>query len=285
MPLRFAGLLLLLLPLAVRSQQTLKVDVDLVNVFVTVKDANGEFVTGLTEDDFVIYDDAEPQKIAVFDKDSAVRSAIGVLLDTSGSVVGILPYETRGIRDFAKSIFFPDEYFVITFGTSVRLIHRSPETPQHLDQVLLGLRPYGTSVLFDAMLYGMDRVNASDNERKALVVFTDGNDNGSNIEFGRVAQESQISGVLLYFVAIGSPVLVDKHTVESLAGNSGGRVFYVPKAESVVPYLDQIRTELSRQYYLGYYIVRRPGYHRIRVDLPGRSSLTVHTRDGYLVGR
>jgi Ca-activated chloride channel family protein len=283
--LRGAILPLLLLPLALLAQQTLKVDVDLVNVFVTVKDAGGQFETGLTKDDFVIYDDGEPQKIAVFEKDNAVRSAIGVLLDTSGSVVDILPYETRGLRDFARSISYPDEYLVITFGTNVRLIHRSPETFQHLDQVLLGLRPFGTSVLFDAMLYGIDRVNASDNERKALVVFTDGNDNGSNIEFGRVAQESQMSGVLLYFVAIGSPVLVDKHTVESLAGNSGGRVFYVPKAESVVPYLDEIRTELSRQYYLAYYITRRPGYHRIRVDLPGRSNLSLHTRDGYLVGR
>ena len=82
------------------------------------------------------------------------------------------------------------------------------------------------------------------------------------------AEESQLSGVLLYFVAIGSPVLVDKHTVESLSGNSGGRVFYIPKAEPVMPYLSRIRTELSKQYYIGYYVSRTPGFHRIRVEIP-----------------
>lgn len=284
--LRLAAILaVLVVPLVLLAQQTLKVDVDLVNVFATVQDDRGDFVPGLTKDDFVVYEDDQPQPVSVFEKDSAVRSAISVLLDTSGSVVDILPYESRGIRDFAKTISYPDEYSVITFGTSVKMIHRSPDTQQHLDQVLQGLKPYGTSVLFDAMLYAMDRVNASANERKALVIFTDGNDNGSNIEYGRVSQESQLSGVLLYFVAIGSPILVDKHTVEPLAGDSGGRVFYVPKAESVMPYLDKIRSELSRQYYLGYYATRRPGYHHIRVEMPRHSELKLHTRNGYLVRR
>jgi len=278
-------IILLLIPVAILAQQTLKVDVDLVNVFVTVQDDRGEFVTGLTKDDFVVYEDDQPQQISVFEKDSAVRSALGVLLDTSGSVVDILPHETRGIRDFAKTISFPDQYSVITFGTSVKLIHRSPDTQRHLEVALQGLKPYGTSVLFDAMLYAMDRVNASDNERKALVILTDGNDNGSTIEYGRVSQEAQLSGVLLYFVAIGSPILVDKHTVEALADDSGGRVFYIPKTDSVMPYLDKIRAELSRQYYLGYYASRTPGYHRIRVDMPRRSNLKLHTRSGYLVRR
>jgi Ca-activated chloride channel family protein len=277
-----AAWILVLIPLASLAQ-TLKVDVDLVNVFITVQNDRGEFVSDLKKEDFAIYDDGEPQKISIFEKDRDVHSAIGILLDTSGSTVDILPYERRGLIEFAKTILHPDEYYVVTFGTYVRMIHRSPQPNLHLEQALQNVKAFGTSLLFDAMLYGMDRVNASDNERKALVVFTDGSDNGSNIEFGRIVREAQLSGVLLYFVAIGSPVLVDKHTVESLASDSGGRVFYVPKSAQVLPYLDKIRVELERQYYVGYYIGRKPGYHRIKVDLPGKSGIRIRTKTGYLI--
>jgi hypothetical protein len=85
-----------------------------------------------------------------------------------------------------------------------------------------------------------------------------------------VVQEAQRSAVLLYFVAIGSPVLIDSHTLESLSEVSGGRTFYVPKQDAISPVMEQIRTELGQQYYLGYYVERRPGPHRIRVELPGR---------------
>jgi Ca-activated chloride channel family protein len=272
-----------LIPIALLAQQTLKVNVDLVNVFITAQNERGEFVDGLAKDDFVVYEDGEPQQISVFEKDRGVHSAIGILLDTSGSTVDILPYERRGLLEFTRTILHPDEYYVVTFGTFVRMIHRSPETHTHLEQALQNVKAYGTSLLFDAMLYGMDKVNASDNERKALVVFTDGSDNGSSIEFGRIVREAQVSGVLLYFVAIGSPVLVDRHTVDSLANESGGRVFYVPKSDQVLPYLEKIRVELSRQYYIGYYTNHKPGYHRIKVDLPGHSGITLHTKAGYLV--
>ena len=272
-----------LIPLLGLAQQTLKVDVDLVNVFISAQNDHGEFVDGLNKDDFAIYEDGEPQQISIFEKDRGVHSAIGILLDTSGSTVDILPYERRGLLEFTKTILHPDEYYVVTFGTNVRMIYRSPDSRARLEQALQTVKAYGTSLLFDAMLYGMDKVNASDNERKALVVFTDGSDNGSNIQFGRIVREAQVSGVLLYFVAIGSPILVDRHTVDSLANESGGRVFYVPKSDQVLPYLEKIRVELSRQYYVGYYTARKPGYHRIKVDLPGRSGITIRTKAGYLV--
>jgi Ca-activated chloride channel family protein len=283
LPFKRAAWILALVPLVSLAQQTLKVNVNLVNVVITAQDDHGNFVNDLNRNDFVVYDDGEPQEISIFEKDRDVHSAIGILLDTSGSTVDILPYERRGLIEFARSIVHPDQYYVVTFGTNVRMIHRSPESNAHLEQALQGVKAYGTSLLFDAMLYGMDKVNASDNERKALVVFTDGSDNGSNIEFGRIVRESQLSGALLYFVAIGSPVLVDKHTVESLANESGGRVFYVPKSEQVLPYLDKIRVELGKQYYIGYYTAQKPGFHRIKVDLPGRTNIRIRTKSGYLV--
>ncbi len=262
------------------AQQTLKVDVNLVNVFATVKDNEGNFVTNLTKDDFRIYEDDQLQGIQIFEKQDKVDSAIGILMDTSGSMVDIMPFMKRGIRDFTRALPKAGEFFVVTFGTTVKMLHTSSQPQKHLEDSMAALRAFGTSSLYDGLLYSMEKVEKSERPRKALIVFTDGNDNGSNISHGRVVEEVQSSAVLLYFVAIGSPVLVDSHTLESLSSISGGRTLYVPKQESVSPVLDQIRTELSRQYYLGYYVPRKSGFHRLRVEVPGRN-LKIRAKTGY----
>ncbi|MBI2149163.1 MAG: VWA domain-containing protein [Acidobacteria bacterium] len=276
------ALVSLCIPLA--AQQTIKVDVNLVNVFATVKDDRGNFVTTLTRDDFRIYEDDQPRDFQIFEKLDQVDSSIGMLMDTSGSMVDILPFMRRGIQDFTRALPKMDEFFVVSFGTAVRLLHNSSQSQKHLEDGMLGLRAYGTSVLYDALLYSAERITRSSRPRKALIVFTDGNDNGSAAGHGRVAREVQSSGVLLYFVAIGSPILVDSHSLESLSDISGGRTLYVGKQDKAVsPVLDQIRAELAQQYYLGYYVPRQPGFHKIRVEVPGRN-LKVRAKTGYIGG-
>ncbi|PYS53396.1 MAG: hypothetical protein DMG13_12785 [Acidobacteria bacterium] len=265
------------------SQQTLKIDVNLVNVFATVKDEHGDFVTNLNRDDFRVYDDGQPQDIQIFEKQDQVDSSIGILTDTSGSMVDILPFMKRAIRDFTRTLPKPDEFFVVSFGTNVRLIHKSSQPLKHLDDSMASMRAYGTSVLYDALLYSLEKVETSDRPRKALIVFTDGNDNGSTVSYGRVVDEAQTSSVLLYFVAIGSRVLLDTNTLESLSDTSGGRTLYVSKQENISPVLDQVRIELAQQYYLGYYVPRRSGVHRIRVEVPGRN-VKVRAKTGYTEG-
>src|SRR5438093_2604862 len=222
------------------AQQTLKVDVNLVNVFATVKDENGNFVTNLTKDDFRIYEDDQLQDVQIFEKQDKVDSSIGILMDTSGSMVDIMPYMKRGIRDFTRALPKADEFFVVSFGTTVKLVHTSSQSQKHLEDSIAPLRAYGTSSLYDGLLYSITKVEKSEHPRKALIVFTDGNDNGSNVSHGRVVDEAQQSAVLLYFVAIGSRVLVDSHTLESLSDMTGGRTLYVGKQEAVHPVLDQL---------------------------------------------
>jgi Ca-activated chloride channel homolog len=260
--------------------QTLKVDVNLINVFATVKDERGNFVTDLTKDDFRVYEDDQLQNIQIFERENNVDSAIGMLLDTSGSMVDILPYMRRGVRDFARNLPKRHDFFVVSFGTTVRLVHSSSQTQKHLDDSLAALRAWGTSTLYDSLLYAIDKIEKSDHPRKALIIFTDGNDNGSTISHGRIVEEVQSSGVLLYFVAIGSQVLIDSHTLEPLSDLSGGRTLYVSKQDAVSPVLEQIRAELAQQYYLGYHAPPRKGFHRIRVEVPGRN-LKIRAKTGY----
>jgi len=261
--------------------QTLKVDVNLVNVFATVKDDHGNFVSNLSKEDFRLYDDDQPQDVQIFEKQDKVDSSVGILLDTSGSMVDIIPYMKRGVRDFARVLPRRDEFFLVSFGIKVILLHSPAQSQKHLENTLDSLHAFGTSSLFDGLLYSMEQVEKSDRPRKALIIFTDGEDTGSTTSHARVIQEIQRSAVLLYFVGIGSQVLIDTHTLESLSEASGGRTFYVPKQDAIGPVMDQIHTELGQQYYLGYYVERRPGPHRIRVEIPGRD-LKIRAKTGYV---
>ncbi|HLH32083.1 MAG TPA: VWA domain-containing protein [Terriglobia bacterium] len=264
--------------------QTLKVDVNLVNIFATVKDDQGNFINDLSKDDFRVYEDDKAQDVQIFEKQDKVDSSIGLLMDTSGSMVDIIPYMTRGIRDFTRALPKTDEYFVVSFGTAVRLVHTSSQPQKQLEGALAGVRAFGTSSLYDGLLYSMERVEKSDRPRKALIVFTDGDDNASNVSHSRVVEEVQSSAVLLYFIAIGSPVLIDSHTLEPLSQLSGGRTLYVPKRDAISPVMEQIRTELSHQYYLAYYAPKSPGFHRLRVEVPGRN-LVIRAKTGYSGGK
>jgi VWFA-related protein len=266
--------------LCLRAEQTLKVDVNLVNVFVTVKDDRGNFVSNLRKEDFRLYEDGQLQEIQIFEKQDKVESIIGILLDTSGSMVDILPFMRRGVREFTRGLPKSDDFLVASFGTAVRLIHSSPQPAKDLEERLDALRSWGTSALYDALLYGMLRVERSARPRKALIVFTDGNDTGSKASHGRIVEEVQNSGVLLYFIAIGSPLLIDSHTLEPLSNLSGGRTLYVAKQDALLPVLSQVRAELSQQYYLGYYAPVREGFHKLHVEIPSRS-LTIRSKTGY----
>jgi hypothetical protein len=91
---------------------------------------------------------------------------------------------------------------------------------------------------------------------------------------------SQKAGALLYFIPIGARVLVDEHTIDSLAKETGGRVIYLRKSDPIRPAMESIRQELAKQYYLAYYATRRPGFHSIRVEVPGRD-LRIRAKAGY----
>jgi len=264
---------------AVPPQQPLKVDVTLVNVVMTVQDAEGRFVTDLKESDFKIYEDGVEQKAAVFEKED-VGSAVGLLLDNSLSMVDVLPVMKTGILDFADHTKSFQELFVMTFGTRVRTIHDVRQPLPQLQNTLKTLGVQGTSVLFDALVEGLRKVGEREPQRKALLVFSDGIDTASKAGFKDVLIEAQKAGALLYFLPIGSRVLIDEHTIDSLAKESGGRVIYLRKDQPIRPAMESIRQELARQYYIGYYASRKPGFHSIRVDIPGRD-VRIRAKTGY----
>jgi Ca-activated chloride channel homolog len=272
--------LALLLAQIAEAQRTLSVDVNLVNIFPTVQNRGGGFVTGLTAADFRVYEDGVEQKITVFETQN-VTSAVGILLDTSLSMVDILPRMKSGLLDFARHSTSFTELFVVTFGTNVRIFHDIGQPVNKLEDKLNRLGVQGTSVLYDALVEGLQRVSRREPQRKALLVFTDGNDTGSRNGFRQVLLEAQKAGALLYFIPIGARgILIDEKTLEDLARETGGRVIYLTRSQPVPPAMDSIRQELSRQYYLGYYTTKKPGFHALRVEVPGRD-VTIRAKSGF----
>lgn len=273
------GLLCTVILQAVPGQRPLRVDVDLVNVVLTAQDSEGRFVTGLNESDFRVYEDGVEQKIAVFEKED-VDSAVGILLDNSLSMVDILPRMKAGLLDFAERTRSFSELFVMTFGTRVRPFHEVGQSLEQLESKLRTLGVQGTSVLYDALVEGLRKVAERKPERKALLVFTDGIDTASKANYKDVLLEAQKAGALLYFIPIGSRILIDQNTIDSLARETGGRVIYLQKTDRVPPAMETIRQELARQYYIGYYTSRKPGFHSIRVEVPGRT-IRIRAKSGY----
>jgi len=263
------------------AQGTLNLDVNLVNVFLTAQNSRGEYVTGLAADDFHVFEDDVEQKISIFEKDDRVASSIGLLVDNSGSMVDILPMMKTGVLDFAQKAKRTDDYFVMTFGLRAQVIQDIRQPVEKLESAFKQITASGTSVFFDAMIEGMAKVSRSQQQRKALIVFSDGNDNGSKAGFGDVSHAAQRASVMLYFVPIGAKRLVDQPTVESLATFTGGRVLYIAKTDSIRPVIESIRTDIAKQYYLGYYAAVRPGFHRIRVEVPGQD-LHIRAKTGYM---
>lgn len=260
-------------------QQPLRVDVNLVNIFLTVQDPAGAFITGLNSTDFKVYEDGNEQNIAIFEKQN-VPSAVGILLDNSLSMVDILPIMKSGLLEFARHKDSFRELFVMTFGATTRTFHDVGRPLEQLESNLKQLGVQGTSVLFDALIVAMQKVRAREPERKALIVFTDGIDTASKAGYRDVLLETQKSGVLLYFIPIGARVLIDERTLDSLARDTGGRSIYLTKTQPVSPAIEEIRKDLDRQYYIGYYARRAPGFHSIRVDVPGRN-VRIRTKTGY----
>jgi Ca-activated chloride channel family protein len=131
-----------------------------------------------------------------------VGSSIGLLV-TTAEAGGLLPIMKTGVLELQKAR-HGDDFFVMTFGIRAQVIQDIRQPVARLEAAFKLITASGTSVFFDAMIQGMAKVSRSDQQRKALIVFSDGNDNGSKSGFGEVSHAAQRSSVLLYFVPIGA---------------------------------------------------------------------------------
>jgi Ca-activated chloride channel homolog len=266
---------------------------ELVVLQVMVENSRGGYVTNLNADSFSIFEDGTPQTIAFFNRqDSPVT--VGLLLDSSGSMRTLRELVATAAASFAARSNPEDEIFALTFADVARgaLPVSEPFTSDAatLRRALFdALTARGRTALYDAVAQGLAYANSGTSERKVLIIVSDGGDNASSISFDDIVSRVQRSNALIYSVIVRDPLEreANPRPLRRLAEQSGGEAFEPHDVEQVPSVLEHIARDIRSMYTLGYAPAseKGPGLRRVRVRVsaPGRSSLRVRTREGYLV--
>jgi Ca-activated chloride channel homolog len=295
-----ASLFLLLFAIAtggVSAQEepssTVKVDVRLVNVFVTVTDAHGAPVAHLTKDNFHLSEDGIEQKIAVFDKESALPLSIILAVDTSLSTKKDLPLELASARRFAHSILRPiDGLSLYQFSEIVDEVTPFTSDLKTIDRGIDRIHVGTATAVYDALYLGARALDKRKG-RKVMVLITDGGDTVSKTDYRdavRAAQESEAIIYSLIVVPIEASAGRDtggEHALIQLSEDTGGKYYYASSLAQLDSAFHQIGDELRMQYLLAYYPSRRfsnSEFRRLQVNidgLPEGNDFRVRHRTGY----
>lgn len=290
------------LPKPDASEPVLKVDVSLVNLTATVLDAAGRPQPGLKKDDFLVFEDGVPQQIAVFSNVEDIPVSLGIVFDTSGSMVDKIDDVGDAIVHLINLVNPEDEIFVMRFSTDVSLVQNFTSDRRQLQRAVKNLRARGSTALYDAVAEGLQLSRNGKHRRKALLVLTDGNDTSSGMRLKETVELAVRSEVPVYTLGIGhgergsfghlahlSMDAVDVDALLALSDATGGKTFILQGThrKGGVDQIDracrEIAMELRQQYTLGYYPRQgrtEGGYRRIEVQVTNRN-FKVRTRDGY----
>lgn len=180
----------------------LAVDVALVDVVATVLDERGRYVADLTEDDFLVHEDGEPQPIRHFSRSNDLPVSVGVVLDTSGSMDRKIDTATAAVDRFFRQIHPDDEIFLVTFDNSARLVEDFTDDRSRLAAALRRVRVGGGTALYDALILGLEHVRNGRHEKKAILVISDGEDTGSARSLESAQRFVRESETLVYSLGI-----------------------------------------------------------------------------------
>ena len=275
---------------AVLAQQNapLRARVDIVEVTVSVLDSDRRLVTGLTKDDFQVFEDGVEQTITQF-TDQRVPVSLGVLLDASDSMRGQPVVDARSaLERFVGDLLLPnDEVFVATFNHRPRLAARWTTPPTALRNVLAGLKPSGGTAIYDALAETSKLFERRMHVRAAAVVISDGADTASDRSLYQAIEVVRRSDAFVYALAIDPPdsresTRVNPETLREITGLTGGYTEVVRSAADLGPATARIADELNKQYMLGYSSLRPPdgGWRPLRVRIRHGDYIT-RARRGY----
>ena len=207
-PIVAAALALMITLVSARAQEKdqgfrFKSGVELINVTATVSDANGRFVPGLRQDDFVVYEDDERVEVTHFSAER-VPVSLGIALDTSGSMAGDKMDAARGaLTRFVDDLLDKsDELFLYRFSNYPVLVQGWTNDRQRLLGAIDRITPNGGTAMYDTVAQAIPLAQQGQNRKKALVVISDGNDTTSRTDIRDLQQQIRQSEVLVYAVGI-----------------------------------------------------------------------------------
>ena len=274
-----------------RAHPGISVSTELVLLPVSVTDQDGNFVPGLTRQDFQVYEDKQLQEIAFF-QEQDMPVTVGLIVDHSSSMAGKLEDVAAAVSAFAHSSNPRDEMFVVDFGdsVSVELLGGKPFTndPSELEKAVAMVSANGQTALYDAVAEGFVHLELGQWEKKALIIVSDGGDNVSRRKYSQILAMARGSGAVIYAIGLVGLRVEEENpkVLKRLCKDTGGVAFFPPKGESIIKVSEQIARDLREQYTLGYMPDESRGtdsYRTIdvKVAAPGQEKINVRTRRGY----
>lgn len=259
-----------------------RVDVDAVQVTVTVTDADGRFVAGLPASAFHVSEDGVPQSLSAFLSDE-IPLEIVMALDVSQSMTPAIPALKRSAKAFLGALRPSDQVTLLAFNDNIFTLARRSTDPAGRTRAVERLAPWGGTALYDVVLTALTMVGRQPG-RRALVVFTDGEDQSSVATLQQVHDRLERSDAVVYTIGLGRGTREGalKQILEQLASASGGRAFMTEQAERLERAFSQILDELGHQYLLAYSPTntKRDGTWR-KIDVSVDGGHTVRARQGY----
>src|SRR5580700_9219833 len=295
--------------------ETLKVNVNVVQLFFNVKDKHGALIPNLTKDDFDIQEDSKPQTIKYFTAESNLPLTLGILIDASGSQRNVIDMEKEVGGAFLKQVLTDkDEAYVISFDISVDLLQDFTRDVHRLQAALnkakvnvdytsggipgMGGGPVPThnapgTLLYDAVYLAGHDMLAKEVGRKAMILLTDGQDEGSRLKIQDAIEAAQKADSIVYVLLCadrgfyGGFGYSGESEMRKLTEQTGGRVINVGnKFDKLREAFDQIAAELRSQYNIGYTPTnaKLDGSYR-KLEIKNKQNYKIQARAGYYAGR
>ena len=296
--------------------ETLKVNVNVVQLFFNVKDKHGTLIPNLTKDDFTIAEDGSPQTIKYFTAETNLPLTIGMMIDSSGSQRNVIDMEKEVGGAFLRQILTDkDEAYVISFDITVDLLQDFTRDVHRLQAALnkakvnvdytsggipgMGGGPvpqrgnYPGTLLYDAVYLSSHDMLSKEVGRKAMILLTDGQDEGSRLKIQDAIEAAQKADAIVYVLLCadrgfyGGFGYSGESDMRKLTEQTGGRVINVGnKFDKLRDAFDQIAAELRSQYNIGYTPTntKLDGSYR-KLEIKDKQGYKIQARAGYYAGR
>jgi Ca-activated chloride channel family protein len=261
-----------------QKPRSIRLDVRVVQIPVTVTDTWDRPISGLRKDDFQLFEDNVEQQIVYLSTEEAPAS-VGLIFDASGSMRDKLETSVAAVEQFFKTSLPGDEFLLVRFSDRPRTLTGFTENTVEISGWLHATRAGGWTALHDAICLGVHKMKAAKNARKALLILSDGGDNNSRYSAREIRELVREADVRVYAISL----LTGSRFLEGISEESGGRMIKVNKLKELPEAVEKLSSDLRSQYVLGYCPSNPQNdgrYRKVRVQV---NQPTVHAswRHGY----
>ena len=259
------------------------VDVDVVQVTAVVTDDSGRFVPGLRIDDFRVFDDDRPQKLTNFASENIPLELVAAI-DVSSSMTAALPIVKTSATRFLSALKSTDQVTVLGFNDNIFTLARRSTDQAVRAKAVERLAPWGGTALYDVIIRAADLLGRQSG-RRAMVVFTDGDDQSSHASMDAVIKRAEASDATIYMIGQGRALEARnlQQLMRHLTSVSGGRAFFSDQPSKLDAIFEEVLDDLRHQYLLAYEApegARDGQWHRLRVEVKGHQ-YSIRARQGY----